>query len=640
MKMFGYAGKILRVNLAEERIRQEQLRREFAEKYLGGKGFAARLLFDELRPGIDPLSPENKLVFATGPLTGSLAPGSSRGIVASKSPLTKGWGDSNAGGYFNSELKNAGYDVLIVEGRSKHPAYLWIDDDSVEIRDARSLWGRTTHETDRLIKRELHDESIQLCYIGPAGENIVGFANIISSWHRAFGRSGMGAVMGSKKLKAIAVRGTQGFEVAHPKTFLRVAMAAKKKLHGYLSPTPSEYVKNISYFGTSNLLTHMEESGMLPTCNFQSGTFEGAENISGKTMRDKLVVKDRGCMGCPISCRKMTLVRTGPYAGTVTSGPEYETIYALGSNCGNDCLESIAKASHLCDLFGIDTISCGEAIAFAMECYDKGILKTEDVELNFGNYEAIIKCIEMIAKRQGIGDLLAEGSRKAAEKLKAKYYAMETKGLELAGYDLRGALGQALATATSDRGGCHLRGGWTIAIELWNQKWPSGPARKEKGPSKPVDRFSPELKGEIVKWMQDWYAALDSLGMCCEVEVALFPDTMAELASAMTGLDISASSLLKYGERAYNLTRAFLVREGFSRKDDVLPDRFMEQRLESGETKGRKIDRKEFDKMLDDYYKARGWDLNGQPTAKKLTELGLEDVSNGLCQHGKRLRQC
>ncbi len=622
-KLHGYAGRILRVDLASKKVSKQMLSSDFASRFLGGKGFAAKILLDELTPGINPLSSENKLVFATGPLTGSLVPCSSRGVVASKSPLTNGWGDSNAGGYFNAELKYAGYDVLIVEGCSKEPVYLWINDDEVEIKAAHHLWGKNTHETDSLIKEDLGDSTIQACYIGPAGENLVRFANIISCWHRAFGRTGLGAVMGSKKLKAIAVHGTRGFEVSNLKKFMDLAMKTMKQLHGYLSSTPSEKIKNTSYFGTSNLLLPMDESGMLPTRNFQTGTFEHSEKISGEAMRNKFVVKDKACMGCPIGSRKITCVKQGPYKGALTSGPEYETIYAFGSNCGNSNFESIIKASHLCDLLGIDTISCGDVIAFAMECHANGILSSENVELNFGNHESITKLVKMIAYRQDVGDLLAEGTRIAAERLGAQDYAMESKGLELPGYDLRGAFGHALATATSDRGGCHLRGGWTIAIELWNQKWPSGPAGYLKGKRETINRFSSKHKGEIVKWMQDWYAAMDSIGLCYETEVVLNPKIVAELTSELTGFDIDDKTLLKYGERTFNLTRLFLIREGFSKKDDTLPRRFLETPLPSGNAKGRKIGRKTFERMLDDYYAARGWDSKGHPTRKKLMELDI-----------------
>jgi aldehyde:ferredoxin oxidoreductase len=630
-KLHGYGGRILRVDLTGKKISKQILSSDFASRFLGGKGFAVKILLDELTPGINPLSSENKIVFATGPLTGSLAPCSSRGVVASKSPLTNGWGDANAGGFFNAELKFAGYDVLIVEGCSKDPVYLWINDDEVEIRKAENLWGKNTQETDSFLKKDLEDNSIQACYIGPAGENLVRFANIMSCWHRAFGRTGLGAVMGSKKLKAIAVRGTRGFEVFRLSEFMKTAMEAMKQLHGYLSPTPSEKIRNTSYFGTSNLLLPMNASGMLPTRNFQSGVFEHSEEISGESMRKSFVVKDKACIGCPIASRKITCVKKGPYMGTCTSGPEYETIYAFGSNCGNSNLESIIKASHLCDLLGIDTISCGDVIAFAMECHENNQLSSEIVRLNFGNSTSIIKLVEMIAYRQEVGNLLAEGTRIAAEKLGTKDYAMESKGLELPGYDLRGAFGHALATATSDRGGCHLRGGWTIAIELWNQKWPSGPASYLQDKCKTVNRFSSKHKGKIVKWMQDWYAAMDSIGLCYEAEIVLNPKIVARLVSGLTGFSIDDKSLLRYGERTINLTRLFLIREGFSRNDDTLPKRFLKKPLPSGNAKGRKIGLKNFERMLDDYYAARGWDSNGYPTRKKLFDLDIiNDKKNSI----------
>jgi aldehyde:ferredoxin oxidoreductase len=628
--MFGYAGKILRVNLTDEKTSIEELSAYDAKKYLGGRGLAAKILFEELKKSIDPLGPENKLIIASGPLTGTLVPGTTRFGVYAKSPLTGIWGESSAAGWFSPELKATGFDLLIFEGVSSRPVYMWIYDQEVEIRDASHLWGKFTLDTERVIRKELQEPDAQMITIGPAGEKLVRMANVLHNGHRAAGRTGMGAVMGSKKLKAIAVRGTR-----------KIKFADEDKLKLLIKDILSRFrdlkdLQNFGRYGTSRLSPILNEAGLLPTKNFQDGVFEGAEKISGEEMARTILKKRLFCPGCPIGCMRVVEVKTGPFSPVNPDygGPEYETVAALGSNCFNDNLEAIAKANMICNMYGIDTISVGVAISFAMECYEKGILKlkdTEGIELTWGNANAIIMMAEKIGKREGLGNLLGDGVKRAAEKIggKAKDFAMHVKGLEIPMHEPRGKKGIGLSYATSNRGACHLQ-------SLHDPYFEQPNAAPEAGISKKVDHYSTErTKVEyVIRSENTWGALSDSL-IICKFTFMYWPfvklSDMPEIIRAVTGWDMSVENLMATGERIFNLCRAFNVREGITRKDDMLPKRFEDLSITGGAAKGQTLSRIVLSKMLDDYYDIRGWDKKtGIPTRNKLEELGLKFVADEL----------
>ena len=600
----GYIGKILRVDLTERRISTEKLDAEIAKKFIGGKGLGAKILYDSLKLGTDPLSPENILIFASGPLTATLAPTSARWAVVTKSPLTNIFLDCQVGGYFGAAMKLAGFDCIIMEGKADSPVYLWVHDGNAEILNAGDLWGKGCFETENTLKKRL-GESAHVASIGPAGENLVRYACISVDKYRQAGRGGAGAVMGSKNLKAVAVRSASyKIEYADPEGFREAAKKALKVIR------ENSFIPLRRKYGTPVWVAPVNKAALLPTRNFRTGVFEKAENISGETMRDKIVVKDGTCYNCIIQCWKYTHVESGKYKVDELAGPEYESIALLGSDCGVGSIEAVAHASMLCDDLGLDTISTGNSIAFAMECYERGLLTVEDtdgLELKFGNADAEIEMVKKIAYRKGLGNLLAEGVRRASKKIGdgSERFAMHVKGLEIPGYDPRGAFGMALAYATSDRGACHQRA-WTVRAEIEGKLEP---------------RFSTKGRARFVKETQDERAMCFSLVLCdfAPLEVKHF----VELLNKATGFNFTVEDYLKTGERIWNLTRLFNVREGITRKDDTLPPRFMEEPLPEGATKGQVVTKEMLDEMLDEYYALRGWDKNGVPTEEKLKELGL-----------------
>ena len=600
----GYIGKILRVDLTERRISTEKLDAEIAKKFIGGKGLGAKILYDSLKLGTDPLSPENILIFASGPLTATLAPTSARWAVVTKSPLTNIFLDCQVGGYFGAAMKLAGFDCIIMEGKADSPVYLWVHDGNAEILNAGDLWGKGCFETENTLKKRL-GESAHVASIGPAGENLVRYACISVDKYRQAGRGGAGAVMGSKNLKAVAVRSASyKIEYADPEGFREAAKKALKVIR------ENSFIPLRRKYGTPVWVAPVNKAALLPTRNFRTGVFEKAENISGETMRDKIVVKDGTCYNCIIQCWKYTHVESGKYKVDELAGPEYESIALLGSDCGVGSIEAVAHASMLCDDLGLDTISTGNSIAFAMECYERGLLTAEDtdgLELKFGNADAEIEMVKKIAYRKGLGNLLAEGVRRASKKIGdgSERFAMHVKGLEIPGYDPRGAFGMALAYATSDRGACHQRA-WTVRAEIEGKLEP---------------RFSTKGRARFVKETQDERAMCFSLVLCdfAPLEVKHF----VELLNKATGFNFTVEDYLKTGERIWNLTRLFNVREGITRKDDTLPPRFMEEPLPEGTTKGQVVTKEMLDEMLDEYYALRGWDKNGVPTEEKLKELGL-----------------
>jgi len=604
----GYMGKFLRVNLTDGTIKEEKISDEVLKMFIGGRGLGVKILYDELKPGVDPLSPENKIVILTGPLTGTAAPSSGRWCSVTKSPLTGTIHDSHSGGYFGPELKFAGFDGIIIEGVSEKPVYLWIHDGEAELRDASHLWGKDTHDTTDMICKELGDEKIKVACIGPAGENLVKIAGIINDKHRAAGRGGHGAVFGSKKLKAIAVRGTQRVPITSEEAFREAARRALDKIKESAVTSQS-----LPAYGTAVLVNIINEQGLFPTRNFQTGVFPTATRISGETMAETILVKKKPCWGCPIACGRVTKVPPwSPYSGE-GEGPEYETIWAFGAQCGVDNLEAIAKANYLCNELGLDTISMGHVIGTAMELYEKGYIKPEQtrgVDLKFGNVEAVVELTWRTAYRSGLGDDLAEGSKRLAEKYGAPELSMDVKGQELPAYDPRGAQGHGLGYATSNRGGCHLRA-YMISAEIL-------------GIPEKLDPLTTEGKAKWVITFQDLFATCDSLVLCKFVTFAFGAEEFADMLSAATGWNLTADDVMKIGERIYNLERAFNIREGFKgREEDTLPKRLLEEPMPEGPVKGYVV---KLNEMLDEYYSLRGW-KDGVPTKDKLRELGLDKAA-------------
>lgn len=590
--MYGWIGEILRVNLSANKTVTQKLDEDVAKNFLGGRGLGVKVLYDELKPETNPLGPENKIIFATGPVSGTMAPTSGRYCVVAKSPLTGTVFDSHSGGYWGPELKFAGYDAIIIEGRAEAPVYIWISNKTVEIRDATKVWGLDTHKTtEKLIKET--DSKAKVACIGPAGERQVLLAAIINDRHRAAGRGGLGAVMGCKNLKAVVVRGTGRVDVADEEKLSQALNDALMVIRK--NPITN---KSLPTLGTAVLVNLINEHGMYPTRNFQEGVFEDAEGVSGEKITETILSGRRACYACPIACGRVT--KTSEKEG---EGPEYETAWAFSAQCGINDLTAVTHANYLCNELGLDTISTGNTIGCAMEMHQRGFLKEK---MEFGDADKLVELVEKIALKEGIGKELAEGSKRFAEKHGAKELAMQVKGLELPAYDPRGAQGHALAYATSNRGGCHLRA-YMIGPEIL-------------GTPALVDRFKPDGKADLVINFQNLYAALDSMILCVFTQFALNPSHYSEFVTATTGLTFTGLDLMKTGERIWNLERLFNVREGFGKKDDVLPPRFLETPLPEGGSRGRKVF---LDKMLKEYYHLREWDEEGVPLEKKLKELDL-----------------
>jgi len=597
--MNKFYGKVLDINLSTGKKKLYQVKDEWLKNYIGGKGLGAKILYEELNPGTEPLSPENILIFIPGPLTGTLAPTSGRWAIVTKSPHTGIYMDSQVGGHFGAALRRAGIDILIIRGRAPEPSYLYIENGDVEVKDATFLWGKGIIETENVLKTK--HPGTKVGSIGPAGENLVTYAIIGFDYYRQAGRCGAGAVMGSKNLKAIVVKPGGKLEYFDEKGM----KATVSRLLNVIKDHP--VMKKRTEIGTPMWVLMSNEGGFLPTRNFSRGVFEHAETISGEYMRKKIWVRNKACFGCTIACGKLTHVKEGKYACNEVEGPEYETIALMGSNCEIDKIEAVAYLNRLVDDLGLDSISTGNIIGFAMECYERGLIKdTDGIELKFGNVDAAVELIKKIAKREGIGDLFSEGVRKASLKIGqgSERFAIHVKGLELPGVEPRGSWGMALAFATADRGGCHQRA-WTPTAELHGL----------------IPRFSTEGIARFVKETQDERSVCFSLVLCDFVPFGV--GDFIELLYNAIGLEFDKESYLKTGERIWNLTRMFNVREGISRKDDTLPPRIMEEEAPVGPAKGLKITKEILDKMLDEYYALRGWDKNGIPTQDKLKELGI-----------------
>lgn len=591
--MYGWTGKVLRINLTTQQVSTEQPATDLYLKFIGGRGLGCEMLWQEVLANVDALSPENKLIFMTGPFTGTKVPTAGRFTVTSKSPLTGTVFDANSGGIWGARLKKAGYDGLIVEGKSEKPVYIAITETGACIHDATGLWGLDVPETTNLIKKK-EGQGYSVACIGPAGENLVKISCIMNDQTRALGRGGLGAVMGAKMLKAIAVTGKQEVKVADPEKLDFVLYETDKWLKA--SPITSQ---GLPEFGTPVLVNLFNESGVFPARNFQDSQFAEAGKISGETLAEKLTTGKRGCYGCPIKCTRVT--RTSREEG---EGPEYESIWALGPQCGISDLEAIAEANYLCNRLGLDTISAGSSIGCAMEMAENKLL---DIDLKFGDTAKLASLLEDIAYRRGLGSDLAEGARAMAAKYNGAQYAMQVKGLELPAYDPRGLQGMGLGFATSNRGGCHLRA-YMVGPEVL-------------GVPKMVDRFAVNGKAGLTIFYQNINAAMDALIICRFVGLAVSEEYFARLLSAVTGENYQPRDLHVIGERIWNLERLYNIREGFSRLDDTLPHRLLHEAVKSGPSRGHVVN---LDPMLADYYRFRGWDNSGVPVPEKLSQLGLE----------------
>ncbi|MGE5124427.1 MAG: aldehyde ferredoxin oxidoreductase family protein [Acidobacteriaceae bacterium] len=618
----GYAGKTLRINLSDKTAREEPLAEEMGRDFIGGAGFGIKHLFDEVKPGTDPLGPENKLIFAPGPFTGAVVPCASRMAVTGKSPLTGAVGMALSGGEFPSEMKFAGWDSLIIEGKADRPTYISIRGREVHFHDAGCSWGTLTFDCQQIIKNELHDQNVRVCCIGPAGEHLSKMACIINE-RRAAGRKGLGAVMGSKNLKAIAIRGKDPVAIASKEKY-KIAHAMLLKA---FKDSPVLYPE-FSRHGTPMVTDLTGAMGVLPAKNWTAtGEFVPVEGI-GKDAQDSRKVGREHCHDCPVGCSQLKLAKTGAYAGILSEGPDFETVYSFGSGVGIGEVDPIIAADRLADELGLDSISSGVTISFAMELFERGILTLEDtdgIDLHFGNDEAMLKVLRKMAYRDGLGDLLADGSLAAARSIGkgSEKYAMHIKGLELPGYDVRGLKAHGLGFATAYTGADHCR---SYAFqEVFGVPIPWE-----------VDRFATTDKGKLTIWNQDIRTAtLDCAPMCAFLIDMAVPATACEntarLMEAVTGLDFTPEEVRKVGERINNLAKAFNVREGFTRADDTFPDRLMTEPLKAGASKGQVISREDLDVMLDEYYSQRGWEVRtGVPQREKLVDLGLEYVADAL----------
>jgi aldehyde:ferredoxin oxidoreductase len=611
--LHGYAGKILHVDLKTGKTHTEKLNSEYAKKYIGGIGLGMRLWLDNTPSGVDPLSPQNTLVLSLGPISGTIFPTAGNGhTFIAKSPETQAIGEAVAHGTFGAELKRAGYDAIILKNKAEKPVYLWIDDDSTQLLDAAHLMGKSPSETEETIKTEQGDYYVRVAAIGTAGEKLTLIANIINDKTRAAGRTGLGAVMGSKNLKAIAVRGTHDIVPAKPDEFMEMTQEFHERMKG---PATKKY----RTLGTpENVLIH-NALYCMPTRNYKNAHFEEADKVSGEILNEKFVAKIIGCNSCAMRCEHEVVIPEGPYKGTMTR-MEYETLWAMGPYCGIDRLDAIIKGVELCNYYGMDAISAGVIVGFAMDCYENGILTKKDlggVEANFGNSEALIQLLEMMGKREGIGDVLADGVRSAAKKIGkgAEKLAQHIKGLEVTGYDLRCLKTAALGFAVSFRGADHNRHG-AYAFDV-------------KGK---VDRLKAEKgRGKMVRDMEDMYAVIDSLITCKFSRGTYYKglEEMAKLYSLVTGFDMTGEELKRCGERINTVARLINIRDGLGRKDDTLPWKVMNEPIpDEGPVQGAVVTQEELDLLLDDYYSSRGWTLEGVPTVAKLKELGMDKLSN------------
>jgi len=610
--MNGYMGKLLVVDLTSGEIEDEPLNEGYARRFIGGSGLACRYIYEMVEADTDPLGPENQLLFMAGPLTGTRAPSCGRYVVCARSPLTGLWGEANSGGFFGPEMRFAGYDGLVIKGRSPEPVYLHIEDGRAELRSASHLWGKSTYETQALIREELGDEEVRVACIGPAGENLVRFASVMNDHGCAAGRTGMGAVMGSKRLKAVALRGHQRVPLDDEERFKALASEA---LDAIREDITTDILRETGTAGSLGLYMALGNS---PIRYFTQGSFPEGENLGGSVMAETILTGNYACYGCPIGCGRRVEIKEGKYRLPETKGPEYETVCSLGTLLLMDDLPAVAYLGYLCDLYGMDTISTGSTIAFAHYLFERGIIgpeETDGLELRWGDPDTVAKLIEMIAHRQGFGDVLAEGSRLVGRRFKAEELAVQVKGLEVAMHDPRAMSAMALVYATSPIGGSHNQSDMYL-VDL-------GKAIEELDILS-TDRFEIKGKAPIVARHQDWRSFCNTLILCYFASPPV--QTILGLLSSATGWEMGPKDVLTIGERIWNLKRMLNIRLGLKREDDRLPKLLLTP-LEEGGTESHVPD---LEAMLREYYQARGWDPEtGEPTQEKLRELGLRWAAGG-----------
>ncbi len=602
----GYHKKILQVDLSRDKTSVEEVSDSFALQFIGGRGWGARILWDNLAP---PLTPESVIIIAPGPLTGLYLPSSGKTSLVAISPATGIYGDSNMGGMFGVELRQAGYDALVIRGRADELSYLWIDDDQVEIKRASRYQGKGAIETEHELKEEIEDQMVRIAAIGPAGENLVKYACINTDWSRNAGRTGMGAIMGSKNLKAIAIRGSKDLPVHDLEKLVEISDQA------YQTLSESKFFEFWQRQGLMSVVDYANTSGILPTYNYRDGSYEAADKINAETMEAEYKIGDTACFSCSMACGNVNLAKKGRYAGTVIEGPEYETAAMFGSNLGISDFSAILRANYLCDELGLDTISTGNLIGVTIEGYEKGLLTLDDLDgtaLKWGDDQAILELIEKIAKREGIGETLAEGSKGVIKKWpQLEPLISQVKGLEQSAYDARPGITMALGYATSDIGAHHTRA-WPVAKEL------------EMG-----SKWSLEEKVDLVIYHQTVRPLFDMLGVCRLpwIELGFNENTYADFYTAATGIKVTLKDLLQKSEAIYNLTRLINIKLGITRKDDYPPPRVFNDPIKTGPHAGAVLKKEDFEKALDLYYQKRGWDENGVPRKETLEKHGLLELT-------------
>jgi aldehyde:ferredoxin oxidoreductase len=605
--MNGWHGRLLRINLTTQTASIETIDPQVCRDFIGGRGVAMWYISKEVDPMVDPLSPDNKLVFAAGPLTATPAPTGNRYMVVTKSPLTGALAHSNSGGEFPTWMKRTGFDLFIFEGKAEAPVYVWVDEDRVEVRSAAHVWGKDTHETTDILKAETSPEARVAC-IGPAGENLALMAAIMNDKHRAAARSGVGAVMGSKNLKAVVAMGNKNPDLHDPTAMRDLSVDTSKNVGADVKKG-----SNMRIYGTSYVPQVTNTLGIFPTYNFQQGTFEHTNQIDGDALKNQYLIRHTPCYRCPLSCGRLTEVPDGKYKGK-GEGPEYETISSLGSGCGVSDLAALVKANYLCNEYGMDTIGTGMTIAAAMEMYEKGYIPESVIgqPLKFGDHDAMIDMIKKMATREGFGDDLAQGSYRLCEKYGHPEIAVTTRKQEFPGYDPRGSQGMGLLYATSNKGASHMEG--DVAYE------------EVFGVPVKENPLTTDGKAELVKHFEDAFALIDSSGLCVFVAIRyvfskdrmILPQRLSEMMNFTTGAGYTPEEIMKAAERVYNIERIFVLKAGST--EDTLPYRMLHEPLPDGPAKGKVV---ELDKMLPEFYQLRGWDEKGWPTKEKLEELGL-----------------